>query len=633
MIALRHWLLPLAVVAFLNGIPVQALKKRFGEVLPLTLCTIPLVMYVTQFAFGTFHVATVSLFALSVVSALVLFIRKRDVDSFFCDGLIAFLVCGLLFVIIDFHRTLTDFDEFWHWGPMVKESLRLDKFFCVNESRMTVHKDYPPFPALIEVFWVRIAGIYQEGIASAGLHTFYLSLLIAPLCEKSIVVKRPWPHVVVWSASACITALVLVGVLDPMHVTITLLADIPLALAFAFGLFYIMSGDAYDSILGIAITVLVGTLVTMTKQAGIAMLMTMALLYTVLMIVNSQRGHISRRSMCGLLVLVLLPLLVYISWSAYTKSIGFVDVRSSEAGAGQFELSNIDPHVYLNALFRHSDGLQQDTLWNLVRALFERNISSVPWASISYVSALALAGGLLVLLATRFRESFSTRKAVGIGSALLMSSAGYAFMLSVLFLFCFTTDEMQELRGYERYVGAFVIGVVLSLTMMLVTLLEQKRRLSARPHAFALIALCSIVLYGTNCIYLAPQCLREEHAKEYHQIANYAIQKTEPDSCICLVSNPSIHGGWYGFAQAHVLYYANDRDFPWGFNFFGADYTNEDVRTQALNKLSEIDYLYVLQTDDALNEFMLPYNDGNPLVEGTVYRVTQHNDGPQLRAV
>lgn len=79
---------------------------------------------------------------------------------------------------------------------------------------------------------------------------------------------------------------------------------------------------------------------------------------------------------------------------------------------------------------------------------------------------------LVILFLTR-KEHISGQKTAAVVLTFIVGSLGYAFMLSALFIFCFTPDEMQELRGYERYVDSYVLGEFLTLEMMLL-LIESK---------------------------------------------------------------------------------------------------------------------------------------------------------------
>ena len=71
--------------------------------------------------------------------------------------------------------------------------------------------------------------------------------------------------------------LLIVLALDNKHVSITILADIPLAMVFAYCLFVAFEGYAYREVMGLISLVLATVMLVMTKQVGIAMLIVVIL--------------------------------------------------------------------------------------------------------------------------------------------------------------------------------------------------------------------------------------------------------------------------------------------------------------------------------------------------------------------
>lgn len=75
---------------------------------------------------------------------------------------IAFIVLYTFIFLFDYNRGFTHWDEMSHWGPMVKENLRLNQLYSTAESKLQAHKDYPPMIALFETAWCRVCGGYSE---------------------------------------------------------------------------------------------------------------------------------------------------------------------------------------------------------------------------------------------------------------------------------------------------------------------------------------------------------------------------------------------------------------------------------------------------------------------------------------
>ena len=95
----------------------------------------------------------------------------------FCTpGLLIFVTTYVGVYLYDLNRSFTNWDEFSHWGVMIKEMLRLNTFYSVDSSVLAVHKDYPPAIQIIEWLWCRLSGgCYEEAYLYRALHIFILS--------------------------------------------------------------------------------------------------------------------------------------------------------------------------------------------------------------------------------------------------------------------------------------------------------------------------------------------------------------------------------------------------------------------------------------------------------------------------
>ena len=113
-------------------------KRSFGKCIPITLFLTAFSLYISQFLFHTFHIGFFINLLFPVAFILLLFIKykKKELTEFkrlfFSNGFYSFIIIYIFIYIFDFYRVFTKWDEFSHWGVMVKEMIRLDKFYSVN---------------------------------------------------------------------------------------------------------------------------------------------------------------------------------------------------------------------------------------------------------------------------------------------------------------------------------------------------------------------------------------------------------------------------------------------------------------------------------------------------------------------
>ena len=171
------FILPLFYLLLSNATTVCIFKKKFIKVLPITLMFIVFPLFISGVVFSTFKIGIMInlLYCLCFIPYLLIKKenRKEFKDNYLSLGLIAFFVLYVFVYLFDLNRNFTVWDEFSHWGVMLKEMLRLDNFYSVTKSTLMVHKDYPPVLQLFEFFWIKLCGSYREAYAIKALHFFY----------------------------------------------------------------------------------------------------------------------------------------------------------------------------------------------------------------------------------------------------------------------------------------------------------------------------------------------------------------------------------------------------------------------------------------------------------------------------
>ena len=177
---------PILFFLFFNAILVSITKKEFGKCLPLSFMLSTFIIFVSQALFNTFSIGFYLLIAL-IIGFIPIFIissiknkdwLKEFKNNYFDRGFIAFLVIYIIIYIYNFKKFFTAWDEFSHWGVMVKEMLRTDKLYSVAESTLMVHKDYPPIFQIFELFWTKLCGGYYEPNLIKCMHLNYLYLYL-----------------------------------------------------------------------------------------------------------------------------------------------------------------------------------------------------------------------------------------------------------------------------------------------------------------------------------------------------------------------------------------------------------------------------------------------------------------------
>lgn len=273
MMSVFSLLFPFCFIAILNCGTIIATRHQFGECMPVTLFIITACMYLSQYLFNTFKIAFV-IAGISTAAVLFYFIRcllfrhsdQRLRGNIFSYGWYFFLLLMICLSVYDFHRHFQVSDEFTHWGKMVKEMMRLDHFYSVPESTLLVHKDYPPFTSLFEVFWCSISGGFSEARCSMALHFLMMSVFPGALeLRKSNRKGLTFAH--------CLLLLFLVTLtgysFDGDGIFQTIYVDYFIAAWGAYAFYLMLSKKAIQSRFGLFSWLCTTSFIVMGKEVGL----------------------------------------------------------------------------------------------------------------------------------------------------------------------------------------------------------------------------------------------------------------------------------------------------------------------------------------------------------------------------
>jgi len=619
LILIRSLVVPFVFFVLLNTVTVSLTKNKFGICLPFTMILSVIVLYFSQLLLGTFVIGMLLLLAVAVFGLIVLIVRKKEIYPLVAtNGFIAFVAIYCIFAVLDFHRNFYDFDEFWHWGMMVKEMLRLDKFYCVKESTLLIHKDYPPFLAIFEMLWCRLSGAYAEGGVTMSLHVFSFSMLVLPLSEKIFTeqkkVRRSFADAMLVGA----VIFLLVASFDVANTINTILVDIPVAIVFAYAMLLVMTEACYGTKFGFARFIAALAALLMVKQVGLAMFFVVLFAYVIFLFYTKTEKRLVP-AVGSFIAAVLIPGGIYYTWASYVKRLNVSDIRSVDGGSGQFDLGQIDFRQYLYAVTGKTQDLASETFLHLMQAFLKENVAD--GFPVTYYSAFLWICLALFLMARFFPIKFPKRKAFLLGTVLFVGTAGFAFMLSVLFLFCFLPDEMQELRGYGRYVDSYLIGEVLLLFILCLQYIYDGKESSfkKRDRIFLTSAVMLICINPTNLIHVIPQCIRGNKYQMYENVSN-VINKAVPEKgTVGILYFDDLYGvDWY--AQCFLQYYSNGRIIT-PMNYTGKDLEDSAVAGQLLQEAGKFEYIYTGNLSGQAAAILQELGDGELPKADQVYAV------------
>ena len=629
-------------------------KREFGKCLPFSMISSVFTVFLSQMIFGSFNPGIIAVGALGVSSIFLYAFsgNKREIRSrVFTMGFVAYLVICVIYLIVDFRRRFSTYDEWYHWGMMVKEAFRLDKFYSVAESHLHAHKDYPPFLCIVELIECKLMGRYSEGAVSRALHIFTMSMIMPFVVERLFAGRHAeavgksaveGQSVAVGKSRGILSKLVicisffyiLLGLIlinDPYwsRICTTILADVIISVVFAYSFLNVWNAASGEKlqIFDILCLILSNAAMLMIKQVGMGLLIVTAFAFLMRMVICRETPYSDGRlkSFIVWIISIAVPLGIYGSWGLYIKKYNIIN---------QFNLGNIKLGVYVDALLKRGDELNSGTLYSFFRALFERNISTLKAVPVTFVSSLLIVYLIIVIFHLIFRNDFSRRKALVMGLSFTAGTGGYAFMMSILYLFCFNPVEMAQLASYERYMASYVLGEMLILFVIGIGLIGKKYRFIYRPAYLFIAAAFMIIINSESMSALEPQLLKENVAVMYEENAYRLRSVAGTDSKVMIIYDKNTTGSWnwYGVMHIFINYYANELKLDYDCaNAFEYKPDQEEFALSIVANVKRNDYLYVLNTNENINSLLGEYTEAGALEAGTIYSVGEKDGELSLK--
>ena len=299
-------------ILLINFSSVVYFQKKFEKTIVFSLLLPAFFLYYSQFLFKTFNVFYLFIILYILLSFMLLLMKKRSLkdslSNYFTSGFLCFLILVVLFFIYDFNRVFSRWDEFSHWGMMLKEMLRTDRFYSEINSVLQAHKDYPPILQLYELSWLKFAGEYKESYSIFSLHILIYSMIL-PVFSFS---KKDKKRILYFILSIC--SLYIVTLLFDVHNIINCIYnDYFMAMITAYLLFTIITSDNLLDLYTIFIISIMGSTLVLAKQIAITLYLMVVFLYFLCVIKKYKNNFNVQKISFLIMMLVLIPFLFYFS--------------------------------------------------------------------------------------------------------------------------------------------------------------------------------------------------------------------------------------------------------------------------------------------------------------------------------
>ncbi|MGL5125793.1 MAG: hypothetical protein ACRC6U_07365 [Fusobacteriaceae bacterium] len=577
------------VLFSMMSLTAYVLDLKIEEALPITNFIIVILLYFSGILFLDLNIGLITLGILNI-GFLVKFFKDKKTEKgkvFTESGLIYFCIIFMFAILFPYNRQFISWDEFSHWGLVVKNMYALNHFGNLKEAT-TSFKGYPPAMSIFQYFFIKLSGSYKENFAFSAMIFFNLSLL-SPLF-KNIKSK----------IESVLLSVLIIGFSTIISTDIytTIYIDLSLGFLSAYILFINLKNEKLNKVDTLNIGMGLFLLPLMKSSGSFLGIM---LLSIILFNLLKEQSEIKEKKIKAFIVFISLIVGKY-SWDIYTKLTS--DFTGAWGGMSNLTFNKVFNFWFLNI----GESYQFEVKNNFINALIK-----------NYLTFLGIIL-ILILIYFFFKKSKKVKTSV-IGIFLI--GVSYVFSLLNLYIYTFSEYEAIRLASFTRYLKTYYIFVAIFLFCLLVNELKQ---IKLKKIKLFFILICFIGLLG-RYKKIKNDFLKNVNRIEFNQNLKKIIDKNDKLYFICQKS--SGYEYWvarYEYTPAHMIG-------SWNWSI-GEKYSPSDIWTQniTLNQFEEnlrkATYVYLYKIDEKfIRNYGEVFNNNNiKISSGDIFKIENRNE-------
>ena len=504
---------------------------------------------------------------------------------------------------------------------MIKEMLRIDRFYSEPKSTLLFHKDYPPIMQIFEMFYATLSGGYKEAYFQRAMHLFSMTLFIPAICENN----QKFSKIKISLKSIFMIIIIFLAFLlfDQHGIINTIYQDYVMVIIVAYLLLVIITEKNTLSKFSVFSLTIGLSFLLLTKQMGLALycMVIFMLIADLLLKYKFKFYNIFQKKNLVLLIIIIVPLIFLKGWDMYVETLNIEK---------QFKLSDIKI-MELKSIIDGTAGesYQQEAAHNYIHALKTTGMMTTK-ISFTYFQCVLLSILLLYFVWLYGKGVFTKKQIILLGITLVIGSIGYAFTMLILYVFNFGSYEGPILASFNRYMPSYIL-LLLSTIIMLYIYADNKKD---KPIKYGLLLIIILLLIENP--YLLYKC--KPIIKESNQERVYIniIKKNTPENAkiFVLSQNQKID---LNDNTLQIKYYINPRltnlDYSM-WNIEEASTVQEYFEKNIQNYMLDFDYFYILNFGNInIEDCQFLFDDYSNVKNNQLYKIINNEGKIKLKFV
>ena len=460
------------IVASIAAFLAKVSNKKIDITIPISVMLIVLIIY----PFGFFNRLDIGVYVVEIISAISLIyliyrfiksIKNKNVLDFFKNlftpGLVVYVLFYLYFIYINRNRLFSSWDEFSHWGLIVK-NMFIYNSYGTNPETIVSFRDYPPFTAIFEFFSQKVVNTYSEGRIIVAMNLLYVSMML-PIF-KNIEWKKGLSKLLIYIPIVFILPLCMYG---SFYTTIYVDAMLGIFMAYILYSYFTMKEDIMKH-LGIGLGLVSLPLI---KSAGTGLAIFVIAIIFVDIIYQYKKSKDDKKIFHKKLICFATYILCFLvgkySWDIHLT---FTQTKP------YWETNLISIKNIISLITGKGYGYQYLTIKNFIERFFFEpiGIGSGSLTNFTILIGFALYSAYTIYLIYRKKKNNVYKRYILVDFLLIIFYLIYMISLLILYLFIYGEYEAITLASYARYSYIPLLGMYAFNTLLICDILKDIKK-------------------------------------------------------------------------------------------------------------------------------------------------------------
>lgn len=626
-LTLLRYIIIYAVIIFGSIFIADKANKKIEKCIAPNMAIIILSLYI----FGVFDILIYGVWTIVIANILLglytiikSWKNKQELKAkIMTPGLAFFSIVFFVLMITSYNKNLVDFDHYLY------RSLNTKIMYYTDTMCRGLKMLYPPSINLLEYFFMKIIGAYIQGVEAFAVQILGFSLLL-PIFDK--IKNNKFMNTVVSIVILCVPA-----IFSNLIFYQSAYPDALLGLLIGYSMYILYTEKdnkfkLFSVILALAVT-------TLTKPAGFYIAGIVVGMYTLIELLNYKCNtkqniikFLKSKELRNIMIITIIVIAVFASWKvfsniAYSASSGSLEVvrpdqPRTEGDSGNYLVNSILTTVLgyyqENHTAADSNNTLIDDIYSFYAVISPVRITLYGTITIIMISAIAIYKYVI--------KEENKKKFANTVIGLTVGMAVYIVFLQIAYILKFSTDEMIDHSGLNRYLPTFLLGMVYFIVAIAIKNMQEKQ-----DKKINYIILLAIIITFTPLQSIANVTITSgiyniqsiEYCNNGRILANQLDEKFEDDAKFISIAQEKST-----YVYSHMLkYYLYPNHTVYVYEHIHEGYV-KSIRQKMLNE--NISYIYIFSTDENLDKAFNKYFGIETLEPETLYKLETQDDKIEL---